>query len=193
MKNGYCIMHLWTIIVVLVLAPAKCCGAAIIHKFNAIADTTTSFQSSIKSRLLERRQLNAANSKSENRKLIEVSDPTSVVDGQYIVIFDPDGVSNATETSMQLFSTSQISYVFDNIAIKGVAIRNITNQKLHELEANSHILSMEPVRRNVTTNMHNLCVLYPPNLVHLLTFMLFCMTFLELGCRDAVCYERHSI
>jgi hypothetical protein len=50
---------------------------------------------------------------------------------------------------MQWFTPSQISYIFDNIAMKGVAIRNVTTQTLQELEAHSDILSMEPVREKL--------------------------------------------
>ena len=110
--------------------------------------------SSVKSRLLERRRLTATNNKmnSNHRKLIEGNtDPSSVVDGQYIIIFDPDHVGNVTEKVTQLFNTtttkSQILYIYDNIAIKGVAIRNVTIERLYELESDPDILSIEPVRK----------------------------------------------
>ena len=121
----------------------KCCWGDSTSKSNA---TITALQISIKSRLFERRHLDTIiGSKNKNRKMIEVSDPSSGVDGQYIIIFDPESVSNVTEKSMQMFTASQITYVFDNIAIKGVAIRNVTPLRLNELETDSHILSMEPV------------------------------------------------
>ena len=148
MKAWYCISNLWTVIVVLVLAvPTKWCRADSTSNSNS-STTASSLLSAIKIRLLERRQLDTINIKNKNRKLIEAFDLSSAVNGQYIIIFDPDSVSNATEKSMQLFTKSQISYVFDNIAIKGVAIRNVTTQMLYELEADIHILSIEPVREN---------------------------------------------
>ena len=121
---------------------------------NASKLDTPSLLSSVKSRLLERRRLNAMSSnnknneknKNSNRKMIEVTDPSSIVDGQYIILFDPDSVENVTNKSLQLFTTSQILYVYDNIAIKGVAIRNVTMKHLYELESDPDILSIEPVR-----------------------------------------------
>jgi hypothetical protein len=120
---------------------------------NASKLDTPSLLSSVKSRLLERRRLNAMNSnnnnenyKNSNRKMIEVTDSSSIVDGQYIIIFDPDSVENVINKSLQLFTSSQILYVYDNIAIKGVAIRNVTMKRLYELESDPHILSIEPVR-----------------------------------------------
>ena len=110
------------------------------------SDEVASLLTAFKARLLERRpEGDTTVATDKNRKMIEVRDPSSIVDGKYIIIFDPDSVANATDKSMQLFTKSQISYIYDNIAIKGVAIRNVTTQRLHEVESDQDILSIEPV------------------------------------------------
>jgi Subtilase family len=66
--------------------------------------------------------------------------------GQYIVVFDPDAVTNVTEKVTALCSPKQVAYEYDNIAIKGVAIRNVTKQMLNQLEGDPEILFYAPVR-----------------------------------------------
>jgi hypothetical protein len=83
------------------------------------------------------------------RKLIEVTDPSIVLDGQFIIMFDPDTVMNVTEKTTQLFTKEQIVFQYDNIAIKGVAIRSATTNLLNTLEADPHVLFIQPVRRNM--------------------------------------------
>lgn len=169
MKSWYSNLNVWTVLVVAVVVlttPSKCCGAdgtatPPLDDTTSSSRTTSSLaslRSSIKLRLLERRQLHSVHNQNKNRKLIEVSDVSSssssaVVDGQYIVVFDPDLVVNATATAMQLFHTSQILYVLDNIVMKGVAIRNVTTDRLHELDADARILSLEPVRLLSVTSL----------------------------------------
>lgn len=145
----------WTFIVLIV------CVLKLTNTFDdcyASKIDTPSLLSSVKSRLLERRRLNAMNmnhnnnnndqmNKNSHRKMMKVTDLSSVVDGKYIIIiFDPDSVENVTNKSLQLFTSSQILYVYDNIAIKGVAIQNVTMKRLYEFESDPDILSIEPVR-----------------------------------------------
>jgi hypothetical protein len=114
----------------------------------SIPSTLTSYSPTIKTRLLERRQLiHPTTNTTIHRKLIPTMDPSTVVkDGQYIVLFDPDTVTNATKKALQLFATFQIGYIYDNIVMKGVAIRNVTSQFIDMLESDPHILWIEPVR-----------------------------------------------
>ena len=111
-------------------------------------DASVLLLSSVKSRLLERRRAKTMN---HNRKLLDATTDSSsaIVNGQYIIIFDPDRVFNVTDTSSQWFDASQISYMYDNIAIKGVAVRNVTAELLYELESDPDILSIEPVRKTL--------------------------------------------
>jgi hypothetical protein len=109
---------------------------------STIGLTNGTFSSSIKSRI--RRQLGSG-----SRKLIEVGDPSKVLDGQYIVVFDSDIVTNVTAKVMQLFEKDQVSFKYDNVVMKGVAIRNVTTQVLTTLELDPQILFIEPVCINV--------------------------------------------
>jgi hypothetical protein len=80
------------------------------------------------------------------RKLVEAEDPSKVLEGQYIVIFDPK-VSNVTTKVAQLFSPQQVSFEYDNAAFKGVSIRSATKSLLNQLVADPQILWIEPVRQ----------------------------------------------
>jgi hypothetical protein len=81
-----------------------------------------------------------------SRKLIEASDTSIVLEGQYIVVFDPDTVANVTKKATQLFASHQVMFQYDNIAIKGVAIRNATSNLLKKLESDPQVLFIQPVR-----------------------------------------------
>jgi hypothetical protein len=81
-----------------------------------------------------------------HRKLITVDDPAIVLDGQYIIVFDNDVVQNVTQKVEDVFVKEQVIYEYDNVAIKGVAIRNVTSELLHQLDMDSDILFMAPVR-----------------------------------------------
>ena len=69
------------------------------------SDEVASLLTAFKARLLERRpEGDTTVATDKNRKMIEVRDPSYIVDGKYIIIFDPDSVANATDKSMQLFT-----------------------------------------------------------------------------------------
>jgi hypothetical protein len=104
----------------------------------AMGEAHATFSYSTKSRL--HRELG------NGRKLIEASDSSKVLDGQFIVVFDSDIVMNVTVKASQLFTKEQISFVYDTVVMKGVAIRNATSQLLDTLELDSQILFIEPVR-----------------------------------------------
>ena len=80
-----------------------------------------------------------------NRKLITVEDTTTTFDGQYIIVFHNDVVQNVTEKVEDMSVEDQVIYEYDNIAIKGVAIRNVTAEQLHQFEMDSDILFIAPV------------------------------------------------
>ena len=101
--------------------------------------TSTSLSESLQARVCGR-QLG------QNRKLLSVEDPTIVLDGQFIIVFDNKAVQNVTAKVENLFVKEQILYEYDNIAIKGVAIRNATFELLGRLERDSDILFIAPVR-----------------------------------------------
>jgi hypothetical protein len=78
------------------------------------------------------------------RKLVEATDPSSVLEGQYIVIFE-QRVANVTAKVAQLFLPHQIYYQYDNAAFKGVSVRSVTSKLLSKLEADPLVLMIEPV------------------------------------------------
>ena len=106
---------------------------------NAAATTSSSLSESLEAQV-RNRQLE------HHRKLIAVDDPAIVIDGQYIIVFNNDAVQNVTKKVEDVFAKEQVIYEYDNIAIKGVAIRNVTAQLLHQLEMDSDIRFMAPVR-----------------------------------------------
>ena len=111
----------------------------VLLSFTNAETTSTSLVESLKARV-HGRQLG------HHRKLLSVDDPTIVLDGQFIVIFDNDAVKNVTEKVEDLFVKNQIVYEYDNIAVKGVAIRNMTDEQLNRLEGDSDIVYIAPVR-----------------------------------------------
>jgi hypothetical protein len=78
-----------------------------------------------------------------HRKLLTVDDSTIALDGQYIIVFD---VPNVTAKVESLFVKEQIMYEYDNIAMKGVAVRNVTDELLSRLDGDSDVLFIAPVR-----------------------------------------------
>jgi hypothetical protein len=78
------------------------------------------------------------------RKLVEATDPSSVLEGQYIVVFE-QRVANVTAKVAQLFLPHQIYYQYDNVAFKGVSVRSVTSKLLSKLEADPLVLMIEPV------------------------------------------------
>lgn len=81
-----------------------------------------------------------------SRKLLTVDDPTMAIDGHYIMVFDNDKVNNVTAKVENMFVKEHVNYIYDNIALKGAAIRNVTAELLDRLEGDSDILFIAPVR-----------------------------------------------
>jgi hypothetical protein len=112
---------------------------AVILSSSYAATTSESLSESLKARV-RGRQLE------QHRKLLSVDDPAIVLDGQFIMIFDNDTVQNVTAKVEELLVQDHIIYMYDNIAIKGVAIGNVTSELLDRLEGDSDILFIAPVR-----------------------------------------------
>jgi hypothetical protein len=109
------------------------------------ATTTTSSAVSLSESLVARVRSRQLGQHHHPRKLMTVDDPTIVLDGQYIMVFNNDTVPNVTAKVESLFMKEQILYEYDNIAMKGAAIRNVSVELIDQLEEDSDILFIAPV------------------------------------------------
>ena len=97
-----------------------------------------------------------------HRKLLTIVDPTKALDGRYIAVFDYDAVQNVTEKVESMFGMEQVLYEYDNIALKGAAIQNVTAEQLEQMEIDPDILYIAPVRVCHTDALFTLYI--PPHL-----------------------------
>lgn len=124
--------------------------------------------------------------RSGGRKLLESAPDASIIPGRYIVVFDGTVPSVKDKASRLLLSktasidAAQVLYEYDNAAIQGVSVQNVSPEHLRQLEADPQVLYIEPVSRQsfcTSRGRRNSIRMRCVQISHAIRCRIFCLKF----------------